>query len=635
LIRALATLPHRLFSGMALEPVRQTRVLQSALTSEEKNEMRVEALQRRSKEACEAKLAYESNRIVLEMAQNAEKYWGLKWSAEVQTMDAVEKDSNDVSIEQPPLSDAERHALREAARPSSGGCKCGSSDHTFVNSPKCPLYRDIRHYCVNNSIPLPNFDKKEKDMLDVFLRMKNAKSAREKAYIDRFIRLREGSEAAKEEAAFVFEMEKIQSCKMKKAVLLAAPNDNDGDGGGSDSMISVSLCTLVLSAVASLMDRIREEGPEIITDDPKMISSEKRSAEHDGASKQQENCNTGSEKSPVAPNQRSTNSESDSDDDDSDSDDSDEEDLPLNSLLLQKRIITKQTKPNFNSPPPSKRLKQTPSAAAKASPTPGAVAPSPYFLAEILKCVSATHGHLFQEPSHAEFAWQQRHRSTLTSPLPKEVMFAGNPRTPGSLSFENICFELNTSRMSRLRDTWGSPAKQQKMQEFPLLQYKQTNSSQQNNIAAEDKCMIESWNDEWIVTHLASDAMTGLRHELDVLHSLGILSITANGKVVLSEGWEKRTPQMILQEMKHAWGAMADAHNLFCIHDGMRKALESTWENVDGSWQLALPSKKEKDMIDDEKPVLDEDEYQLRKQIFIENYNNWVSEKNGMGDFGV
>ena len=90
---------------------------------------------------------------------------------------------------------------------------------------------------------------------------------------------------------------------------------------------------------------------------------------------------------------------SDSDSDSDDSDDSDDEDVPLH-LLLQssaKRTATKQ-----NNSPPSKRTKQQ--TEDKQTVNKKAV-PSPYFLAQILKIISERHGHVYTEPSHAEFAW--------------------------------------------------------------------------------------------------------------------------------------------------------------------------------------------------------------------------------------
>ena len=91
-------------------------------------------------------------------------------------------------------------------------------------------------------------------------------------------------------------------------------------------------------------------------------------------------------------------------------------------------------------------------------------------------------------------------------------MFKGNPRTPGSQSFENIRFMLNTGQMSSLRAAWDRPV------------------NKLDNYATEI-------NDKWIVSHLVS----GLRHEINITISLGILSVEANGILVLAQNWPGST----------------------------------------------------------------------------------------------
>ena len=351
LVRGLSTLPHQLFSGMALLTVTTKEVLDAIQKSDEYGKN----LQRRSRETLETKLAYESKRILLNMNEKSGKYWATTWAAEVQW--DVENENN--ALFKVPLTDARRSNLRAASRPAKG-CKCGSLSHTHVNDSKCPLYRDVKQYCEANSINIS--DGRNRDSSKALSKKKNeAKSAIEKAYIDRFIKLRSEDAATREEAEFVLEMEKIQSSKMKKAVF-APP----------------SLCTLVLSAVASVMDVVPEDSPAM---------DEKKS---DGDEFKKEDVRNDS-----SPMQDSSDSDSDSDD----SDDSDDEDVPLH-LLLQssaKRTATKQ-----NNSPPSKRTKQQ--TEDKQTVNKKAV-PSPYFLAQILKIISERHGHVYTEPSHAEFAW--------------------------------------------------------------------------------------------------------------------------------------------------------------------------------------------------------------------------------------
>ena len=77
---------------------------------------------------------------------------------------------------------------------------------------------------------------------------------------------------------------------------------------------------------------------------------------------------------------------------DDESDDSDDEDMPLSSLVGSKRIATSTC--NSNSPP-LKRPKRSDNATAGPTDFTKKV-PSPYSLAEILRHVSLTHGHLFR-----------------------------------------------------------------------------------------------------------------------------------------------------------------------------------------------------------------------------------------------
>ncbi|KAL9180020.1 hypothetical protein ACHAXT_007990 [Thalassiosira profunda] len=510
-IQGLSTLPHRLCSGMALMPVNQKDVLDAIKKSGELGPN----LSRRTIEAMETKVARESKRIMGSMIEKAGQYWASKWAAEPEQM-----------------TDAKRSKLRGAARPFKG-CKCGSSTHERVDHPDCPLYADVRRYCLANSITI---QADEAAMKKSPTKEYKTKSAMEQAYVDRFRQQRAESAADKKEAAFVLEMEMIQSSKMKKAVF--APS---------------SLCTMVLSAVASMAEM-------------------------------------------ETPSQEVAKEQSDSDsNDDSDSDD----DVPLTSLQAggNKRVAAKPNSPAAKRPKPEDTKSDDKKKAA----------PSTYILAELLKRISETHGHLFAELEHSEYAWQQRHRSTLTTPLPKEVMFRDSPRTPGKRSYENVRFLLDGERMSRLRQVWLNLAPQ------PLP----------NPASQPDKDTAMRWNDEWIVAHLSSDATTGLRHEINVLVGLDILSVSTNGGLSLAKGWEKRVPQMVLNELRDEWGRDADGPNLHCIHGDVWSALHAYWERDEDGW------------IGGDEIAFDDDEYELRKEIFTENCAKWAAERSGQGNFGV
>ncbi|EJK74883.1 hypothetical protein THAOC_03413, partial [Thalassiosira oceanica] len=274
--------------------------------------------------------------------------------------------------------------------------------------------------------------------------------------------------------------------------------------------------------------------------------------------------------------------------------DSDDDEVPLTALKKRPATVSR------SEPPGSKRAKQEPSVKSKVAPAKSKVAPSAYALALVLNEISKTHGHLFREPSHAEYAWQQRHRSRLTSPLAKEVMFRGNPREPGSLSFEDVHLMLPEDRLARLR---GGAARGP----GPACQ------------------PPPPPHDEWIVSHLSSEAATGLRHEVDVLVGVGLLAVADDGSLLLADGWERRAYHSLLNDMKD-WGSDEDPHGLFGVH-GRIKKLETKWRNKNGEWQYSEGGSVV--------VTLKDQEYQTRKEVFTDNYSNWTSEKSGMGTFGV
>lgn len=339
LIRGLSEFPFQLFKGLALIPVTQRETLVSIMKSENFGK----SLHRRTREALEAKLAFESRRILLYMQKKAEEYWSWKWQAE-QQQDT--KANGDESFLEGPLTDAKRSALREAARPSKG-CKCGSKTHEYVSNVNCPLYRDVRQYCEVNSIDYHG-ENPDVQKISIAKNSIKAKNSMEKAYIDRFVRLREANAADREEAEFVLKMEKIQVSRMKKAVL-----------------VPPSLCTLVLSAVVSVMDKLDDKELKLVHQ--QVMGSHKQSS--------------------------SANNQPAKSDSDESKDSDDDEAVPLASLAQQQSL--KRTSTNGDSPLPSKRPKVIERCKSGTS-RDEIVAPNPYFMAEILKHVSTTHGHLFQ-----------------------------------------------------------------------------------------------------------------------------------------------------------------------------------------------------------------------------------------------
>jgi hypothetical protein len=330
LVQSLTLIRRELSTGLALQPVSQKAVLVECL---KRNEVRT-ILQQRSLETIEMKLSYEEKKINSEMKRLAENHWTLAWKSEVEN----DADNEHNALFQDPLTDAKRSLLRSLARPTTG-CRCGSTTHEFVNDPKCVLYRDVNADDTTNHDTVDNIKEATKKS--------KARNAMEAAYIQRFVQLRAETEAAKLEAEFILNMEMKQSSEMGKAVF--APK---------------LLCTMVLSAIASLTD-------EMPNDDHHMIDS----------SAVDKNVGSGQVREEVAVAESSD-------------EDSDDEDVPQTALA---QVGSKREQVNVASASP-KRLKLNSETQTKNN-------PSPYFLAKLLKYISKTYGHLYQEPTHLEYAW--------------------------------------------------------------------------------------------------------------------------------------------------------------------------------------------------------------------------------------
>ena len=346
LVYGLLNISRQLTSGMALLPVALKDILAALKTNDDYGKY----LKQRGIDALVAKLSHEGRRIESEMKKRAVEYWTAKWKLEVEK-DAQNKNN---ALFDKFLTDARRSILRSVARPFQG-CKCGSSTHEFVNDPQCVLYRDVKMFL---SIDRATPGSRKSQGLLASSKNKKARNSLEAAYIDRFVKLRAETEATKEEAGYVLQMEKKQASEMNMAVF--APS---------------TLCVMVLSAVASLTENLGDT--EL---DNQETMREELSDGTDCLKKDKSNC--------CGVNESQESSRIDDDDDG--------DDIPLTSLISSKGL--KRTTTSSSGVSPSKRPKQSIASSIKE-------VPGIYFLAEILQHISKTFGHLFVEPSHAEFAW--------------------------------------------------------------------------------------------------------------------------------------------------------------------------------------------------------------------------------------
>eukprot|EP00985_Skeletonema_marinoi_P017632 scaffold9736_cov144-Skeletonema_marinoi.AAC.1 len=81
--------------------------------------------------------------------------------------------------------------------------------------------------------------------------------------------------------------------------------------------------------------------------------------------------------------------------------------------------------------------------------------------------------------------------------------------------------------------------------------------------------------------------------------------------------------------MKDAWGSDMDVNNLHCIHEKIRSSLEDLWQHDEDEWRF------ESEGLDDDDAVYEDEEYELRRQIFLENYDAFVNSRKGVGEFGI
>jgi hypothetical protein len=286
------------------------------------------------------------NQIETQIKRAAAEYWNEKWK----------------NMPEPHWTDAKLAALRAKPRPSSGGCRCGSKDHRYVNDPKCPLYCDLVSVAPESGEAKENeFILSERDILAQRRRVLS-KSLHEaekelnvvqKAFTERIIRIQTESEVDLVEAKFINRMEKVQLSRLQQAV--AAPK---------------SLTAMVLSAIFELeaeFDDGENQGPLLqLPQKPTVLFENKR----------------------VTPEKNLT---SNIDSVDRDSDDEDD-DVPL--AALGKRMPDPDDSLPNDSLHSEKRRRGNPSIVLNA-----------LYLARMIQFLSHKWGHVYREPSNEEYLW--------------------------------------------------------------------------------------------------------------------------------------------------------------------------------------------------------------------------------------
>ena len=301
------------------------------------------------------------------MLQKAQAYWNTQWG----TLPAA---STNPPLSHSRLTDARRSLLRQAPR-RINQCRCGSSDHTYVNDAKCPLYSNLRALEDEGDDNHPNNGTEADDAATVQQAAAKRKKMLtqnlprtlkvvEKAFTDRIVRIKTEQEAEEAEAAFVSRMEVIQLDKCNQAIF--AP----------------SLTAMVLSAVVELQPEYDEGKKELGA----MVNATTTTAVDvvDDCSKNQNTAAV--QQSGAAAANGEPGDESDDDDED--------DDVPLASLGT-KRTSAGDGADGESADPPAANKKQRGNNTMV----------RPQYLARLIQFVSAKWGHVFREPSDDEYTW--------------------------------------------------------------------------------------------------------------------------------------------------------------------------------------------------------------------------------------
>jgi len=215
------------------------------------------------------------------------------------------------------------------------------------------------------------------------------------------------------------------------------------------------------------------------------------------------------------------------------------------------------------------------------------------FLAKMLLYISTTFGHVYKELSHRQYSWieecKYHHKGD-----------AMNPRNPDSLSYENIRFLLDEETMERIS------------QDDSTLQHHKTGSAD-NNIT----------NDKILVGYLVSNSKTGMMNDISYLVNEKMIKIDSNGIPQLSKGWIKVAQPFLLNEL---WDLKTKYGNKCNIHNTIYDEFSNSWSRLEIGWAL---NDSPMDI------VYYHDEYDRKKELFEDNFNQILNKHEGIFQFGI
>eukprot|EP00978_Attheya_sp_CCMP212_P030211 scaffold110308_cov53-Attheya_sp.AAC.3 len=534
-------------------------------------------LQRRDSTTLFKKWSFEVTKYELDMKHRADSFWKEEWEKELKSDDTNHVHGAPFEF----LTDAQRSSMRALPQPVIG-CKCGSTNHEHVNNPECVLFRNLRLLASKNNVAFSDDEDNIIDDRDTD-KVSSKQKLIESAYHERLKKIQTEKDALMKEAMFVDDMERVQVTLQKLAVF--APG---------------SLAIIILSAVAELNDKFQDSFGSIVdTSETGYLAVEKEGIESIDGKKQ-----TGSQ-------EHATAYDSESDDSSDEEDGDDILNLPLTALAKLKNMA--QCAPSAAKRP---RLSEQSKASFVASDSANI---SPYFLAELLLSISRAWGHVYQEPSHMDYACYHCHNKDSVGPgnSGARLLYRKNPRESATLSLENIRFALNGDMMSRLQSSGGLiPLTHSNTQEEKQMDSGSQPIESQNNIHETAKANNEptslpeaSTNDQVLVTHLASRMKSGIWDEILILLNSNVLWLTSKGGLVLDPDWTSNMDSSAAWES--GWTATDDDREKFCLHMKIREG-------------LTLMQK-----------TRNLEAYQNRKNRFEDRYELRANQDEGIGKFGV
>ncbi len=184
-----------------------------------------------------------------------------------------------------------------------------------------------------------------------------------------------------------------------------------------------------------------------------------------------------------------------------------------------------------------------------------------------------------------------------------------NSREQGSLPFENLRFILDDDEgmLQRLQGfQWAEDTNKQKDAVLPL-----EIPEQQASQLTKDKLMF---------TFIVSSWKTGLLDEVYSLHEARILEKLGVG-FRLKKNWMAQVDPLLLEEMHEKWGK--DLGNRYYVHWSVRQQLLSSWERTAEGW------------VWNSQLQFSHEEMAVEYNSFVNEFDEWQDEMQGVGKFGV